>query len=379
MIFHLHRMPPVHYHSGKFPPQSLQWERLIPYLGPAHAALARYDGLLSAIPNVALLLSPMTTQEAVLSSRIEGTQATMGEVLTYEAEALHGFSPRKEEDIQEILNYRKALRHAMRLLETLPLCQRVLLETHKVLMDSVRGHGKSPGAYRRIPNWIGPPGCTLETARFIPIAAVELPEAMSRFEQYIHIENPPDRLVQLAVLHAEFEALHPFLDGNGRLGRMLIPLFLWQMELIHQPMFYISGYFESNREKYYDRLLAVSAEDGWTEWCQFFLQALRIQATEHADKARQILDLYNRRKNELKERIRSTYMLQALDWIFQRPIFRGSDLAEETEITSQTARRMLAVFREAGLLTTLVEGSGRRPAVYVFAELVNITEGRPVF
>lgn len=232
-------MPPVQYHHGRFPPAELDWSRLIPLLGPAAAAVACYDGLLSAIPNPDVLLSPLTTQEAVLSSRIEGTQATMGEVLQFEAGA-EAASPEKRQDIQEVLNYRAATHEAEKLLASLPLSQRVIREAHRVLMQGVRGHGRSPGEYRRIPNWIGPPGSSIENARYIPIGAEKLPDAMADWERYLHADAP-DRLVQLAIIHAEFEALHPFLDGNGRLGRMIVPLFMWQAGLIHRPMFYMSA------------------------------------------------------------------------------------------------------------------------------------------
>ena len=256
-------MPPVHYYDGRFPPEErLDWLALVPLLGPAVAALARYDGVLAAIPNPGVLLAPLMTQEAVLSSRIEGTQATMGEVLQFEA-GQEVDSPERRGDIEEIRNYRAAMRNVEKMLETLPLSVRVVREAHRVLLSGVRGRNKSPGEYRRIPNWIGPPGCAIEAATFVPIGAEKLDGAMSVWERYIH-QDTPDLLVQAAVLHAEFEALHPFLDGNGRLGRMLVPLFLWQRGLISRPMFYISAYFEAHRDEYYDGLLAVSRDEDWT-------------------------------------------------------------------------------------------------------------------
>ena len=183
-------MPAVLYHAGRFPPEKqLDWPKLIPFIGPAAAALARYDGVLAAIPNPELLKSPLITQEAVLSSRIEGTQATMGEVLEFEAGGKPA-SPERRDDIQEILNYRADMRQAEKQLEMLPLCQRVIKEAHSVLLHGVRGEGKSPGQYRRTPNWIGPPGCTLEEARFVPIEANMLPQAMGAWERYIHAEVP---------------------------------------------------------------------------------------------------------------------------------------------------------------------------------------------
>jgi Fic family protein len=216
---------PVEYHYGKFPPSDLNWPKIIPHIGPANAALARYDGLLTSIPNPSVLLSPLTTQEAVLSSRIEGTQSTMGEILEYEAKGTSkDLSPQKEADINEVLNYRKAVWVALDSLKKLPLCQRVIKEAHTKLLEGVRGYDQAPGEYRKIANWIGPDKL-IEHARFIPISADKLPEGMSNWEKYIHSETL-DRLIQLAILHAEFEALHPFLDGNGRLGRMFVPLFL---------------------------------------------------------------------------------------------------------------------------------------------------------
>jgi Fic family protein len=372
-------MSAVGYHEGRFPPASLDWARLIPILGPASAAIARYDGMLAAIPNSSVLLSPLTTQEAVLSSRIEGTQATMGEVLEFEA-GQEASSPERHSDIQEVLNYRAAMHAAERRLAELPLSQRLIRETHRVLLAGVRGQNRAPGEYRRTPNWIGAPDCTIEEAeaRFVPVAADKLPNAMSAWEQYIHSE-PPDRLIQLAILHAEFEALHPFLDGNGRLGRMLVPLFLWQYGLIGKPMFYISDYLEANREGYYERLLAVSRDDDWTGWCQFFLEAVRIQVESNLAVAKSILELYETMKLRMAEMTRSQYAIHALNWIFERPIFRSSHFVSSAGIPEPTARRILGVLREHGVLRVIVAGRGRRAAILTFSELLNMAEGRTAF
>lgn len=371
---------PVHYHQGQFPPTTLDWAALIPHIGPAAAAVARYDGMLAAIPNADVLLSPLTTQEAVLSSKIEGTQATMGEVLEFEADASPPDLPEaRRDDIQEVLNYRRAMRKAEEMLAKLPLSLRVVREAHQVLLDGVRGQGKSPGLFRRGPNWIGPPGCSLEEAKFVPIGADALPDAMSAWERYIHADAP-DRLVQLAILHAEFEALHPFLDGNGRLGRMLVPLFLWQQGLIQKPMFYLSAYLEANRDAYYDQLLAVSRDGDWTKWCRFFLLGIREQAEQNLSKAKAILELYDRLKPAVVDLTRSQYAIHALDWIFSRPIFKSTDFIASAEIPAATARRLLAVLRtESLVLRELVPGRGRRAGSYVFPELLNIAEGKRIF
>jgi Fic family protein len=369
---------PVTYHYNKFPPKDIDWSKLIRLLGPASAALARYDATLSVIPNASVLLGPLTTQEAVLSSKIEGTQATMGEVLEYEAEGdATNITKKRKEDINEVLNYRRAMWHSVDLLKKLPLCQRVLKEAHEVLLANVRGHSKSPGAYRRIPNWIGPPGCSIEEANFIPIDVENLDKGMDKWEKYIH-EEAQDSLVQLAILHAEFEALHPFLDGNGRLGRMCIPLFLFKTGLITEPMFYVSAFFESHRDEYYERLLAVSRDEDWTGWCVFFLKAIIQQAQENQEKAKEILRLYEAKKDKLISLTHSQYAIHALDFIFSRPIFKASDFTGMKEIPTPTAKRILAVLKNNDILYTLKESSGSRPAVYAFYKLINIAEGKTI-
>lgn len=369
-------MGPVRYHDGRFPPDRLDWPALIPLLGPTAAAVARYDGVLAAVPNPALLLSPLTTQEAVLSSRIEGTQTTMGEVLEFEA-GQEASSPERRNDIHEVLNYRKALQKAERLLGELPVSQRVVREAHRVLLTGVRGKNASPGEYRRVPNWIGPPGCTIDEASFIPIGADKLPAAMSAWERYAHSDQP-DLLVKIAVLHAEFEALHPFLDGNGRVGRMFVPLLMWQAGLTRQPMFYISAFFEAHRDAYYERLLAVSRDSEWTGWCRFFLEAVQTQAEDNFGKATAILTLYEGMKHRMAEMTHSQFAIHALDWIFSRPVFSSSDFASEAGIPAPTARRLLNVLRDEGVLRVLSQGSGRRAARLAFPKLIEISEGREV-
>ena len=365
---------PVRYHEGQFPPRKIDWERLIPLLGPASAALARYDGILTALPNAGLLLSPLMTREAVLSSRIEGTRATMTEVLEYDADS-HPKSgdPQKIADIQEIQNYRRAMGKAVSLLEELPLCLRVLNEAHAVLMEGVRGEGKSPGAFRKIPNWIGPPGCTMDDARYVPISPEKLPDAMNGWENFIHAETP-DKLVQLALLHAEFEALHPFLDGNGRLGRMFVPLYLFSIEVLQSPMFYISAFLEARRDEYYERLLSVSRDGDWTGWCVFFLTALIEQARENHGKARAILDLYETEKERILGLTRSRHAIQALDFLFNKPIFKASAFSPGAKIPKTTANRMLDTLKGNEIIQEIRPAEGPYPAVMAFNALLDIAD-----
>ena len=365
-------MGAVHYHAGRFPPGELDWRALVPSIGPAVEAVARYDGMLAAIPNPDVLLAPLATREAVLSSRIEGTQATMDEVLGFEA-GREATAPERRNDIQEVLNYRAAMRRAEKMLEELPLSQRIIREAHRVLLSGARGANAAPGEYRRTPNWIGPPGCTLEEARFVPVAADKLADAMSAWERFMH-DDAPDRLVQLAILHAEFEALHPFLDGNGRMGRLLVPLFLWQHKIIARPVFYASAYFEANRNSYYDGLLAISRDNDWTGWCKFFLKAVRIQAEENLEKTKSILELYEDMMRRIPDVTRSRYAVKAVDWIFQRTVVSGVDFTTNAGIPASTARRILDVLSEKGILETALPGRGRRTAIFVFPELFDIVE-----
>ena len=370
-------MPAVHYHEGSFPPRDIDWKRLVPRLNPTATAVARYDGMLAAVPNPAILLSPLSTQEAVLSSKIEGTQATMGEVLEFEA-AGEARSAERREDIREIQNYRHAMRKAAQSLKNLPLCGRVLLDAHRVLLASVRGQNKSPGAYRKVANWIGKDGSTVETARFVPPSPDRVADLMAGWERYAH-SDVEDRLVQTAILHAEFEAIHPFADGNGRLGRMIVPLHLWQTKQIGMPMFYVSAYLEARREAYYDRLLAVTRDGDWTGWCEFFLDALKAQAEENTKKTKAILDLYSAMPDRLADVTRSQHASKAVAWIFHKPVFKGSDFVKASKIPKPTAHRFLGVLREAKVLKELRPARGRRTAIFAFSSLVNIVEGKKVF
>ena len=350
-------------------------------IGPAHAAVAGYEGMLKGLPSADVLLSPFTSQEAVLSSRIEGTRTTLTELLIFEAEGklLDESTPEKA-DAREVLNYRSALYGAIDILEEIPLSQRLMRQTHEVLMQGVRGHDKAPGQYRRLPDscWIGPPGSTVETARYIPCPVEELNAAMDALEFYIH-EEAPEKLVQLAIVHAEFEASHPFLDGNGRMGRLLVPLFMSTKKLLTSPSFYISEYLESHREEYYDRLLAVSRDDDWTGWCVFFLVALTEQARANQQKIEELLKLYGELREWAVEEAPSLYSGRALDWIFGKPIFRQIDFVNSAGIPNSTARRLLELFKSRGILKVLVRGGGRRSAILAFPELLNIAEGRKAF
>ena len=363
-------MPPVSYHTGRFPPSQLDWIRLVPLIGSANAAVARYDGALASVPNSHILTTPLITREAVLSSKIEGTQASMGEVLRFEA----GQPPKSQEqrdDINEILNYRAALNGSVNLLKELPLCQRAIKAIHKILLSGVRGQDKAPGEYRKGPVWIGNPGSSIEEARFIPPGADILPRAVSDWEKYLN-KDEPDGLVQLAIVHAEFEALHPFFDGNGRIGRILVPLFLWQRKIIREPRFYISAYFEKHREDYYEGLLAVSRDDNWTGWCLFFLGAIKSQAEDNLAKAEKMIDLYNSLKVKIDRLTGARHTVQTLDWIFRTPIFASSHFFRTSGIPSGSGRSIVQILVREKILTEIVGATGSRPAIISFDEVLQI-------
>lgn len=357
-------------------PIALAWEPLIPLLGNANRALAQYDGVLYGLPNPEVLLSPLTTQEAVLSSRIEGTQATLGEVLKFEA----GEEPAEESkrlDIQEIINYRRALKAAEQELKRRPFNLNLLLSLHGILLDSVRGRNKGKGQFRQVQNWIGLPGASLEKAQFVPPRPEVLPTFLDNWEKYYHLDRP-DPLAQLAIVHGQFEILHPFLDGNGRIGRLIVPIFLFEKHILSRPMFYLSSHLEAHREEYVQALRGLGQrEHAWNDWVAFFLKALFEQARENTRKARQILELYERLKPRVLSLTHSQFSVPLLDYVFQQPVFAASALDSQPLMPSrQQIATLLGRLREAGILKVVRQGSGRRPQILALAELVNLCEGR---
>ena len=363
------------YVPDTLPLAELDYKHLLPLIGKANAALARYDGLLQGVPNPAVMLSPLTTQEAVLSSKIEGTQATVDEVLEQEAGLVK--EGEKYRDIQEISNYRAALFRSREYLQDYPVRLGFVRELHRILMDSVRGQDKTPGEFRKDQNWIGRYGCTLESASFVPPNPLQLPDHLQAWEKYLNFDDI-DLLLQTAVVHAQFELLHPFKDGNGRIGRILIPLFLFQKQLISQPMFYLSEYLENNRDEYYSRLKAISEAKDWNGWIAFFLQAIIQQAKQNSRRVSDIQALYNEMKQVIHEITRSQYTVHLLDAIFDRPVFETTSLIKKTGIHKPTAMGLLRQLKSADILKELRSGSGRRPAILSFPKLINIAEGKKI-
>jgi len=359
------------------PPAELDFTRLLPLIGKANRAIATLEGLFYGLPNPNVLLSPITTQEAVLSSKIEGTQADLKDVLKFEAGEPIAEESRRH-DIQEIINYRNGLQLSEKLLKDKPFCLNTLLKLHEVLMDSVRGFDKKRGQFRSVQNWIGTAGSPIEQAVFVPPSPLNLVNLMGQWEAYWH-SDAPDPMVQLALLHAQFEIIHPFIDGNGRLGRMVIPLFLFEKRLLSRPCFYLSAYFDAHREEYIAHLRALGNPGSWNRWTGFFLEALAVQADANMNKARSIQDLYDRLKQKTIELTHSQFAVPILDFMFERPIFRGSDLTKiEQKPTAATVGKILSKLKGAHILKTVREGAGQRSQVLVLTELLNLCEGSKV-
>ena len=362
------------------PIEGIHWDSLISLVGSANRAISYYDGVLYGVANPDILLTPLTTQEAVLSSKIEGTLATLGEVLKFEA----GETPREEarvHDIEEILNYRRAMRQAEEELRSRPFSLNLLKGLHAALLDGVRGKFKARGQFRTTQNWIGSAGSPIEMAQFIPPPPADLMHYMDNWEKYFHFDRP-DPMVQLAILHAQFEIIHPFLDGNGRLGRMIVPLFLFERKLISSPVFYISEYLESHRDEYVAGLRELNKKtpEAWSRWVAFFLVAMDKQARENARKAKAMIDLYGSLKNRILDITHSRYAVSLLDGLFDQPIFTTSIFVNRPGMPGRPmVLNMLGKLKKAGILKVVREGKGRTAQMLALAELINVCEGKEIF
>lgn len=357
------------YHYGHFPPAGLDYARLAVPLGRAAAALARYDAVLRRLHNKDLLLAPLRRQEAVISSRIEGTIATLDEVLKFEAEP-QADRQNVRHEVAEVYSYARALTHAQKVMtEGLPICSRLIRQAHGQLLFAGRGADKQPGEFKKEQNYVVDK--TRKQVLFVPISADKLDDGIAEFEKFLH-DDAFEPLIQIAASHAEFEALHPFKDGNGRMGRMLITLSLWSKRLISDPHFYVSAAIEDRKEEYIDRLRLVSAGGQWTEWCIFFLGIVEAQAKENLDVAEQISALYEEMKGRFRNVLGSQWFMNALDFIFGAPVFQNSAFTSGAGIPRQTAARFSRILCDAGLLETLISASGSRPAILAFEPLLKI-------
>jgi len=362
----------VNYHYDKFPPINLDYGQFVEQLIKATDAVARYDQMLKNMHNSEILLAPLRNQEAVISSRMEGTVSTMDEILKYEAdhdsETENNTNVRSE--IIETILYRRALwatQKAMK--EGYPLSQSLIKGIHQQLLSFGRGAQKSPGAFKNEQNYLADK--LVKKILFIPISPEKLQEGLEKLFRYID-ESAHPALIKTGITHIEFEALHPFKDGNGRIGRMLITLMLWSSGIISAPHFYISGYFEDNKNLYIDTMRNVSESGDWEGWCAFFLEAVEQQAIRNLSIAEAIRDLYEEMKSVFSEALSSKWSVDALDFIFTNPVFRNNKFTTHSGIPTPSAARFTRVLLEKNLILTLEEASGRRPALYAFEPLMEL-------
>jgi len=360
-------------YSQDFPPKNINLENIIALVGKANASLSRYDGLLESLVNPQVLLSPLIMKEAELSSRIEGTIATANEV--YQQQAGEIFAPEKDADIHEILNYRSTLRIAGQNIADNPLSLHMLRQMHANLMQGVRGQDKNPGKFRDTQNWIGPRGCTLEQATYVPPSPLLMNDLLEQFVEFANRDDETlDPIVQTALIHAQFELIHPFDDGNGRIGRILIPLFLVRRGSIISPSLYISGYLETNRDTYYQYLENISKKGDWLGWIVFFLNAVVQQSENNLVLVRKIIELYEQKKREISDLLHTDQAIYILDLLFDTPVFRANELHRRLGIQRQRAAQYIRVLKGAEIIREIRPSSGRTPALLSFEDLWGITD-----
>lgn len=326
---------------------------LMAELSQADRSLGILSGIGETLPNPYLLAHAIVRREAVLSSRIEGTQASLSDLALFEVEPRRPTVP----DVQEVANYVRAVEHVLDPARRLPVSLGLLREAHQILLTGVRGGYATPGEFRRTQNWIGSPGCVLDDASYIPPPPERMWECLDAFEKHIHAEHILPPLVVIAYLHYQFEAIHPFIDGNGRVGRLLVTLLLAEWNLLRHPLLDISAYFEANRDEYYARLLGVTLTADWTGWLRYFLNAIGDQAAAAARRARALHEL----RAEYRERVArsnpSALLLGVIDLIFESPAVNTVRIQHAIGISKRTAQQYIARLTEQGILA---ETTGRQ-------------------
>src|SRR5579871_498984 len=337
------------------PPIALD-EEMWNLLSKADLAVGRLDGSTETLPNPDLFVFMYVRREAVLSSQIEGTQASLIDVLEFEAQAAE---PGHPEDVAEVVNYVAAMNHGLERLEKLPISLRLIREIHEKLMQGVRGAERNPGEFRNSQNWVGPPGSTLANARYVPPPPHEMRQALDNFEKFLHQEQPMPSLIKVGIAHSQFETIHPFLDGNGRVGRLLITFLLCEKEILKRPLLYLSHFFKLNRAEYYDRLQAVRDRGDWEGWLKFFLQGVAQVAEEATVNARRIVKMREEHREVILNRLgrASGKALQLLERLYFRPIVSVPTIMEVTGLSFANANGLA---RQLEIIDLLRETTGRK-------------------
>jgi Fic family protein len=324
-------------------------------LSEANLVLGRLDGAAGTLPNPDLFVAMYVRKEAVLSSQIEGTQSSLDDVLEFEVNT-HG---RKfPQDIEEVVNYVQAMNYGLKRIKEFPLSLRLIREIHAELLKNVRGSNRTPGEFRKSQNWIGPHGCTLATATFVPPPVPEMHQALGDLEKFLHDAEVYPALIHCGVAHAQFETIHPFLDGNGRVGRLLITFLLCQKGILQQPLLYLSHYFKLHRTEYYDRLMAIRNDGNWEGWLKFFLRGVHQVSEQATNTVRAILGLRDTHRQMITEKIgRDWNGLTLLDFLFKHPVIQVAMVQKHLKCVYGTANKLVYLFERYGILK---EVTGRK-------------------
>jgi len=344
---------------------------LLRSLSDADRLISKLAGEGRTLRNPHLLMRPFIKREAVLSSRIEGTQATLGELLVAEAGGVVARSP---DDLREVGNYVTALEYGINRLSELPLSLRLVTELHEKLMQGVRGEYATPGEFRRTQNWIGTPGCTLQNASYIPPPVTELMSCLACWESFLHDRSLPP-LIQAAMLHSQFEAIHPFLDGNGRVGRLMITLFLIEREILPTPLLYLSAFFEATRSDYYDRLAAVTGKGAWIEWIEYFLNGVARMSEDALSRAERINSLLVEWRHDTAGQRKIP--LRILDLIEENPYCSLNQISGKLGVAFTTAQRGVEKLVAAGVLKQI--DAAKRNRIYCAQAVMDILDEPPAF
>ena len=346
-------------------------DKMLALLSNADRKIGRLDGLTTVLHNPTLFVSMYVTKEALLSSQIEGTQATLLDVIQ-----IDDLSGRKKLEALKVTNYINALNHGMSRLNDLPLSLRLLKEIHQILLAGVRGENKHPGEFRTTQNWIGSAGCSLNEASFVPPPPHEMMKALADLELFMHTENSIPKLVQIALIHAQFEMIHPFLDGNGRIGRLLIAFWLYNQKILNYPLLYISYYLKKHRIEYYDRLRDVSEFGKWEEWVVFFLEAVASTAESATNCGREIIKLKEGLFAEFqKDRRNKANINDLIDLLFEIPVLKITDIQAKLGTSYPTAKSLVDLFLSRNVLS-IADPAQTRNKSYVFdAYLALLNEG----
>ena len=350
-------------------PPVIEWDtELASQMSRADLAAGTLSGLGETLPNPHLLIYPFIRREAVLSSRIEGTQSSLSDLLLFEATQVE-----KQRDVREVQNYVRAMEYGLKRLDELPLSLRFIRELHRILMEGVRGAHATPGEFRRSQNWIGPAGATLDESTFIPPPVAEMQECLNQLEEFLHADTGLPPLIEAALVHYQFEALHPFLDGNGRIGRLLVTLLLCQKNVLSKPLLYLSAFFEKHRPEYYELLLNVSQSGQWGKWIEFFLQAVTEQSDDAVSRSRHLLELLRKYSQLAREKHLPPTAGQMVELIFMKPVLNAKTAQELLKVSYPSAQYALASLEDAGILTEI---TGRKRAkAYAANEILKALDG----